>query len=106
MPEFWTLLHDGTIARQEPDGMEITASMRRAIISDNSVEWYETCYCNPPFKHERATIYDRFFSNMEIERVDSATPLKGQRFWEHLQDQQEETASSSSKFSPTRLRII
>lgn len=65
MARFWTLLKDGTIAAQEPDGMEIVASMRSAVINRDKVEWLETCYCSPPLRHERATIYDQFFTDIE-----------------------------------------
>lgn len=88
MPKFWAILSDGTVAKQEPDGTEITSSMKRAVILADTVEWYETCYCNPPLKHERATIYDKFFTGMQIEPVNSAPTLKGQRFWKYLEELQ------------------
>jgi hypothetical protein len=62
-----SLLADGAIARQKPDGAEIVASMERAAVStDGLVEWSEVCYCAPPLAHERATVYDRFFDDMTI----------------------------------------
>lgn len=100
------MLNDGTIARQEPDGMEIVASMKRAMVAGDSVEWHETCYCSPPLKHERTTVYDRFFIGMETKPLNSASMLKGRKFWDHLKELQKDTSSSSSKFGLARLRMI
>ena len=86
--ELWRVLTDGTVADQEPDGQEIIASMKRAVISQGIVEWHETCYCSPPLKHEKATVYDRFFTAMKAERVDSTPSLKGEKFWKHLEELQ------------------
>ena len=88
MAKFWTILNDGTIARQEPDGQEITSSMKRAVISNGTVEWYETCYCSPPLKHEKTTIYDRFFTGVKTRAVESVPQLKGPKFWHFLEAQQ------------------
>src|SRR5439155_341237 len=67
MASFWSLLNDGTINAQKPDGAEIVASMKRAVIGGGKVSWYETCFCSPPLHHERSTVYDRFFTDMKIE---------------------------------------
>src|SRR5437879_11735201 len=67
MASFWSLLNDGTINAQKPDGAEIVASMKRAEIGGGKVSWYETCYCNPRHVHERSNVYDRFFNDVEIE---------------------------------------
>ena len=86
LTRFWELLNDGTIARQEPDGQEIIASMKRAVMSHNMVEWNETCFCNPPLRHERTTIYDQFFQEMEIQPIGGeSVQLKGEPFWDYLQ---------------------
>ncbi len=85
LSNFWTILNDGTVSKQEPDGTEICASMKRAVISGDKVEWYETCYCSPPLKHERATIYDKFFTGIQIEPISSAPELRGRDFWKHLE---------------------
>jgi len=86
MAEFWEILNDGTVARQEPDGQEITASMTRAVISNGTVEWYETCYCSPPLNHERTTVYDRFFTGMKTMPAESVPVLKGRKFWQYLEE--------------------
>lgn len=85
LPRFWTLLNDGTIGGQEPDGREIIASMKRAVLSEGTVEWSETCYCTPPLNHERTTIYDQFFSDIEVQPQTGPTSLKGQQFWRFMQ---------------------
>ena len=86
MARFWDLLNDGTIETQEPDGREIVSSMRRAVINRDRVEWHETCYCSPPLRHERATVYDQFFSDIEIGPLVAPAPLEGESFWQSLKD--------------------
>ena len=93
MARFWNLLNDETIDRQEPDGREILASMRRAVMNGGRVEWHETCYCSPPLRHERATVYDQFFSDMEIEPSVSTKPPDGESFWHYLEDRNREKGS-------------
>jgi len=85
MAKFWVLLNDGTIGTQKPDGSEIVASMKRAVMNEGKVEWQETCFCSPPLRHERTTIYDRFFSDLEIGPSVAATPPKGESFWHYLE---------------------
>ena len=84
MASFWSLLNNGTINAQKPDGAEIVASMKRAVIGGGKVSWYETCYCNPPLLHERSTVYDRFFNDVEIEPHVGPVHLEGERFWDQL----------------------
>jgi hypothetical protein len=86
MASFWTLLNNGTIEAQRPDGSEIVASMRRAVMNGDKVEWQETCFCNPPLRHERATIYDQFFTDLETEPLVAQADLKGESFWHYLED--------------------
>jgi hypothetical protein len=86
MTRFWNLLNDGTIGAQEPDGREIVSSMRRAVMTGGRVEWHETCYCSPPLRHERATVYDQFFSDMEVGPSVATVPLEGESFWRYLED--------------------
>jgi hypothetical protein len=84
MPSFWAILNDGTLQAQKPDGSEIVASMKRAVMNGGRVEWHETCYCSPPLSHERSTVYDRFFAEMEIEPLVGSARLEGERFWDQL----------------------
>ena len=90
MARLWTRLNDGTIEGQQPDGREILASMRRAVMKGDRVEWEETCYCSPPLRHERMTVYDQFFEDMEIQPLNGTSDMKGDRFWDYLQESSKE----------------
>jgi hypothetical protein len=110
MGRFWTLLNDGTIEAQEPDGREIVASMRRAVMNGGKVEWHETCYCNPPLRHERATVHDQFFNGIEIGPLVAPALLEGESFWHYLEDWNRRKGSgpegsivSVAKYVPVRI---
>lgn len=83
--EFYEKLTDGTIQKQKPDGYEIVNAMNRATIdSDDYINWTELCYCPSPLYHERTTVYDHFFSEMEIESIDDHEVFEGQSFMDKL----------------------
>jgi hypothetical protein len=110
MARFWSLINDGTVAAQEPDGAEIVASMKRAVMNEGKVEWYETCYCSPPLRHERSTVYDQFFTDMEIEPKVEPVRLEGERFWDQLRawntekgSGHEDRIASVPRFVPIRI---
>jgi hypothetical protein len=43
--EFYCKLADGSVAKQRPDGEEIVASMKRAVLTGPGMaEWYEMCF--------------------------------------------------------------
>ena len=76
--EFHTRLTDGSIAAQRPDGAEIVAAMKRARVApDGAVRWTETCYCPTPLQHERATVLDRYFTEIETKVIDKPETLDG-----------------------------
>jgi len=87
VPEFYRRLTDGSIESQKPDGREIVASMKRARITEPGVvQWYETCFCPTPLKHERQTVYDRYFTAIVASEVDECrTPISGESFWSYLE---------------------
>ncbi len=86
--EFLRQLNDGTIAGQEPEGKEILASMQRAkITAPGVIEWCETCYCATPLRHERATVYDHYLTNMQTKEIDADLDIPGDFFWEYLRNQ-------------------
>lgn len=92
---FYVKLTDGSVEQQKPDGKEILASMRRAVVQDDGlIVWNETCYCTPPLRHERETVYDSFFVEMSTEPVaeDAAEPA-GPLFWTRLQHDHGKTVS-------------
>ena len=79
--EFYARLSDGSIESQKPDGREIVSSMRRArIVAPGVIRWYETCYCPTPLEHERETVYDRYFQDLETEEVESRQDVIGDPF--------------------------
>ena len=84
--EFYRKLTDGTIANQKPDGHEILDSMQRAkITGPKTIEWYETCYCQTPLVHERATVYDHYLTEMDTLEVDDYGTSEGDSFWDYLE---------------------
>ena len=85
MKEFFQMLTDGTIENQKPDGIEILNSMKRAKITESGIiQWSEMCFCSPPLKHERQTVYDKFFSDMEIKKIDDYEKFEGKSFFDYL----------------------
>ena len=87
MKEFFQMLTDGTIENQKPDGTEILNSMKRAKITESGIiEWSEMCFCPSPLKHERQTVYDKFFSNMKIKIIDDYTEFEGESFFDYLKE--------------------
>ena len=88
MAEFYRKLTDGTIQNQKPDGNEIVNSMKRAkITSSNMIQWSEMCFCSPPLKHERETVYNHYLTNMETKIIDEYTEFEGNSFFEFLEKQ-------------------
>ena len=86
MDEFYQKLTDGTIQNQKPDGQEIINSMKRAkITAPRIIQWSEMCFCNPPLKHERATVYDQFLVNLETQIIDDYLEFDGESFFNFLE---------------------
>ena len=85
MGEFYLKLSDGTITGQKPDGREIVSSIRKAILTKPLVvEWCETCFCETPLAHERETVYDQYFHDMEIIEINDDPEIDGHSFWDYL----------------------
>lgn len=89
LKEFYTKLTDGSIASQEPDGQEMLASIQRAKIdNENTVTWYESCFCAIPLNHERTTVYAHYFDTFKPTLVkDVKDDIVGTSFWEYMQSQ-------------------
>ncbi len=88
MGDFYQKLTDGTIQNQKPDGYEIVNSMKRAKITEpNTIQWSEMCFCSPPLKHERETIYNHFLINMETKVIDNYVEYEGELFFQFLEKQ-------------------
>jgi len=86
--EFYQKLTDGTIQNQKPDGQEIVNSMKRAKITQpNTIQWSEMCFCSPPLKHERETIYNNFLTDMTTKIIDDYEEYDGELFIDFLEKQ-------------------
>ena len=84
--DFLRKLTDGTIENQKPDGKEIVASMQRAVIDDEGVvRWCEVCYCSTPLQHERETVYDQHFTDIETEEVEDYVEFEGEPLMKFLE---------------------
>ena len=87
MKDFFNVLTDGTVADQEADGAEIINAMQKAVMtSSDTLEWYETCHCETPLKHERETVYDKYIQIVETELAEEEKHIKGNSFWSCLED--------------------
>ena len=93
MKSFYTALNDGSIADQELDGTEIVNAMQKAYMTEkDTLEWYETCKCQTPLKHERETVYDKYLHDIETTLVDEIKDdIKGTSFWSCLEDKHYDT---------------
>lgn len=86
MGVFWDALNDGRIESVEPDGPFIIKAMKDALMTDDdTVEWYEACYCDTPLKHERESVYDKYMYNFHTElKFEISNDIVGESFWEYL----------------------
>jgi len=83
--EFLKLIKSLKLKMQFPDGYEIINSMNRAKIdSSGIVKWTELCYCPTPLKHERGTVYDKYFTDIKTQEIEDHEEVKGKSFLEHL----------------------
>jgi len=83
--EFYQKLTNGSIEKRKPDGPEIVASMHRATMDPSGlVRWTELCYCPMPLKHERATVYDNYFTEMTTEVTVNHENFEGDSFIESI----------------------
>ena len=83
--EFLRHLTDDTIRQQQPDGHEIADSMNRARLgSDGFVRWSEVCYCPTPLAHERKTVLDNVFNDIETEKIEGYVEFEGESFMAYL----------------------
>ena len=86
--EFYQKLTDGTIQNQKPDGQEIIDSMMRSKITEPGlIQWSEMCFCSPPLKHERETVYDNYLTEIQTEIIDDYIEFVGKPFFDFLENQ-------------------
>jgi len=105
--EFYCKLADGTVAKQQPDGEEIVASMKRAVLTGPGVaEWYEMCFCPTPLHHERHTQYDFYFTDMTTEPAKGYGEIQGESLWSYMASKAEaaraHASDSEQSSAPTR----
>ncbi len=82
---FLAKLTGETVSSQRPDGPEIVAAMKRAVVNqEGQVEWSEMCFCETPLAHERATVLDLHFEDIVTEPIDAHKSFEGHPFMEHL----------------------
>jgi len=83
---FYEVLSDGTVQKLRPDGNAIVSAMKKAkLTGPDTIEWYESCYCASPLKHERETVYDKYLTNIETHLVEQFGDIDGESFWDYLQ---------------------
>src|SRR5262249_5989493 len=83
--EFYRKLANGTVAQQRPDGEEIVASMKRAVLTAPGVaEWYEKCFCPTPLYHEGQSPYDRYLTDMSTREAEGYGEIKGDSLWDYM----------------------
>ena len=83
--DYYEKLNNGTIQSQKPDGYEIINAMNRATIDhEGYVNWTELCFCSTPLKHERETVYDKYFTELETESIIKHHLFEGQSFIDKL----------------------
>ena len=50
------------------------------------VIWSEKCYCDPPLAHERVTVLDRYFNDLNTEAIGEYELFDGRPFMEYLNE--------------------
>jgi hypothetical protein len=99
-------LADGTIAKQRPDGEEIEASMRRAVLTGPGVaEWYEKCFCPTPLQHERRTQYDFYFTDITTEEAEGYGEIKGECLWAYMASNADAATRVGKTGAPNRSHV-
>ena len=83
--EFLLKLTDGTIEQQKPDGAEIVRAMKSATIDEHGmVNWTEECFCPTPLMHERATVFDIYFTELQATVTQKHEKTEGDLFMGRL----------------------
>ena len=84
---FLEKLTDGTIENQRPEGRELIALMKKAVVGkDGLIEWSELCYCDPQLAHEHATVFDSYFDDISVERIAATANYRGRLFMEYFSE--------------------
>jgi len=96
LKDFFTILTDGSVEVQKPDGDYILKAMKESVMVDSMhIAWYEACYCATPLKHERETVYDKYLTDFETKMVyEVSDDLVGESFWSFMQEHYNDEAYS------------
>jgi hypothetical protein len=63
-------LESGNIAKLEPFGETLSYGLSNARIDVNGkMVWVEEDYCSPPLAMEREAVLDKYFIEIEVERI-------------------------------------
>ena len=58
--------------------------IRARVAPDGAVRWTETCFCATPLRHERATVLDRYFTEIETRVIDKPVTFDGAPLMDQL----------------------
>jgi hypothetical protein len=71
LPELRQRLDNGEIQVMRPFGQALQYSLENARMQENGQAiWEEEDYCSPPLAQERAAVLDRYFKELDVERVE------------------------------------
>jgi hypothetical protein len=56
----------------------------------NVIQWSEMCFCSPPLKHERETVYNQFLEDVETKAIEEYVEYDGKLFMDFLAKQSKE----------------
>ena len=77
LPELRQKLDNGDIQYMHPFGPALQYSLENARLQENGEAiWEEEDYCSPPLAQERAAVLDKYFRDLNIERVEKNTGWK------------------------------
>ena len=65
---------------------------RACIGSDGTVRWTETCFCPTPLKHERDTVLDRYFTDIQTDLIDAQPAVPDKPLMNQLRLEEPDTA--------------
>jgi hypothetical protein len=71
LTELRRMLDSGEIRVMYPFGQALQYSLENARIQENGrAIWEEEDYCSPPLAQERAAVLDKYFKELDVERVE------------------------------------
>jgi hypothetical protein len=70
MDELADKLYEDAFIVMQPFGQALTKGLQGARrLEDGRAIWEEEDYCSPPLAMERAAVLDRYFTDIQVERV-------------------------------------